>query len=826
MSFNPKKYEELIAKARQRLDEVRKLQEEGLICYNGEFVPSVHYPPITQYPPATQEELFAGYTVPKDGMLDIYVHFPFCEQRCTFCHYPGKLGPQMEEKNRYIAALEKEMDIYMELLGVDRIKPRSVLVGGGTPTYLTPEQLNRFLDFFNKRTDLSGCRQFNYDVDPVTLIGNDGHERLRIMRDHGVDRLTIGVQSLDDNVLKLMNRHHDSKAVLESIENCRKYGFQLNIEFIYGHPGETFENWIEVMEKAVALDVDEIQIYRLKVLAYGDLQGNIKAFREKNPCNVPTFEDTMMMKQLAIDILNENGFHENLRRVYSKEKKHYSHYAYNQCCMLYDQLGFGITAFSSLRDRFALNTQTFEEYYASIEKGRLPVNRGYIRDKEQQARWAIVLPLKNSDIKKNYYEKVTGIPFDKVFPKKMERLKQYGLIEEKGNLVKLTELGSFVADEVVEQFNSNEFMPFPSEAYAKGPLNPYSDNSSYDALGNAGNSEHQAAAADLRKKEALDKWDVVNMTNEKLLSLLTSSGSLQQKLFEQARTVRTRCVGENIKLRGVIEISNHCQKNCDYCAMRCGNNSVERYRMNSETIMEIAKDIMDAGIDTVFLQSGQDPKCDSMLEEVIPQIVGMGAEVLLCVGERDKETYQRFAGLGAKSFILKFETSDVSIYEKIAHADLNKRIDCMNWIRESGMQIGTGNIVGLPYQLMDNLIADIRFAFEYKPDFISSAPFIPNSGTPFQDCAFGDINLTLNTMAILRIGLKYPLIPAVSALESICKGGQLMGLNAGANVMTINFTPKLYRENYKIYSKDRYIVGLEHAVKTAEQAGLRVARVI
>ena len=483
MTIQRAKYSALLEKARQRVDEIKRLQAAGLICHDGDFVPSVHYPPITQYPPITEDELFAGYTLPQDGLFDVYVHIPFCERHCIFCHYPVKYGQQTEEKNRYLTVLEKEMDIYMRLLGIDKINARSILIGGGTPTYLTPEQLERFLQFFCARVDLTHCTQFNYDVDPGTLVAESGLERLRIMKDYGVDRLTIGVQSLDDNILKLMNRPHDAQTAIESIENSKEFGYQINIEFIYGHPGETIENWIEDMEKAVTLPVDEIQLYRLKVQAYGDLQGAIIKLREKNPANIPSFEDTMMMKQLAIDILNEHGFYENLRRVFSKKKKHYSHYAYNQCCNLYDEIGFGQTAFSSLRNRFGLNTQYFDDYYALIEEGKLPLNRGYVRSKETQVRWAIVLPLKNSELKKDYFEELTGISFDTIFRKKVERLKQFGLIEEDDRIVRLTEIGAFVADEVVEQFNSNEFLPFPRDAYAQGPLHPYADNTSEDAMG-------------------------------------------------------------------------------------------------------------------------------------------------------------------------------------------------------------------------------------------------------------------------------------------------------------------------------------------------------
>ncbi|MBK5276393.1 MAG: radical SAM protein [Desulfuromonadales bacterium] len=465
---------ELKANAQSFIEEYRKLKEIGFINQTGDFFPSVHYPPITMYQPITQEELFQSYRIPDDGLFDIYAHIPFCAGRCLFCHYPVQLGPgQDSEKDRYLDALEKEMDIYMGVLGLDQIKARSILVGGGTPTYLTPAQLRRFLDYFVKRIDLSKVTQFNYDVDPNTLLGPEGEERLRIMRDYGVDRLTIGVQALNDRTLGYMNRHHSVREALDSIEASKKFGYKLNIEFIFGYPGQTIDSWIDDIEMAMTLDVDEIQMYRLKVEAYGDYQGPVKNIIEKNTLRVLGDEETLMMKRIAIDMLKENGFTENIRRVFSRTKKDFSHYAWNQCCMLYDELGFGLTAFSSLRDRFGLNTQSFEEYYALIEAGKLPLNRGLVRSEEQQERWGIILPLKNSYVQKKLYRERTGESVDSVFTEKMARLKEHGLVVEDGQRISPTPLGAFFADEIVQQFHSPDYIPFAREEYKEGPLNPY-----------------------------------------------------------------------------------------------------------------------------------------------------------------------------------------------------------------------------------------------------------------------------------------------------------------------------------------------------------------
>lgn len=462
--------------AGKRIEDFHRLQAAGLICKSGDFYPSVHYPPITMYPPITEEEMFKNYTLPKDGMLDVYVHIPFCERHCVFCHYPVKLGKQTAEKERYLTALEHETDFYMRRLGLDKIKVRSILVGGGTPTYLTPQQLERFLKNFTRRLDLSQIKQFNYDVDPNTLIGPEGLERLRIMRDYGVDRLTIGIQSLSDAILKKMNRHHNVAMALESVRNSLEFGYITNLEYIFGYPGQTIDHWIDLMERTVALGVEEIQLYRLKVEAYGDYQGAIKKYKQIKPEEVPPNEEGLMMKQIAITILNRNGYQETLRRVFAKDRRNFSVYAHNQCCSLYDQIGLGLTAFSSMRDRFVLNTQSFEEYYRAIEEDRLPLNRGLIRSPDDQRRWAIILPLKNRDVRKGLYRERTGVSLDTVFREKIEKLKSFGLVKETPGSLAVTTLGAFFADEVVQQFQHPQYMAYPRSAYEDGPLNPYVDN--------------------------------------------------------------------------------------------------------------------------------------------------------------------------------------------------------------------------------------------------------------------------------------------------------------------------------------------------------------
>ena len=322
----------------------------------------------------------------------------------------------------------------------------SVIVNDLQPLFGLPHE------FFTKYVDISHCPQFNWDVDPSTLVGEEGLERLRIIKDFKGDRLTIGIQSLNDDVLRKMNRSHNSAIAKESIENCLKMGFKVNIEFIYGHPGETLENWIEVMEEACSLGTDEIQLYRLKIEPYGDQEGTIKKFSAYHEDELISVENTIRMKYISDLILEDHGYTENLRRVFTKSKRDISLYAYNQCCRLKDEVGFGLSAFSSLHDRFMINTPSFEEYYRRTEAGEIAANRCLIRTHDQQMRWSVILPLKNYFIDKKRFRQLNGVDVTTIFQRQFSLLKQYGLISEDERKIELTKKGAFYSDEIVHIF--------------------------------------------------------------------------------------------------------------------------------------------------------------------------------------------------------------------------------------------------------------------------------------------------------------------------------------------------------------------------------------
>lgn len=405
-------------------------------------------------------------------MTDLYVHFPFCKKKCLFCHYVAMYNASDEEKDRYIDAIDKEIYIYKQTVGLDKIKLRVGLIGGGTPTELSASQLERFLKILYKHFDMSKTEQITYDVTPNSIIGKEGLEKLKILKEYGVNRLTIGSQTMDEKILSQMNRCHTKAEAFEAVATANSLGFNTQVEFIYGFPGQTIDSWYNELEEIALTEAEEIQFYRLKVDAYGDTQGLIKNYINEH--STPSLEDTLFMRKMIFDYLTDFGWSERMRRIFTKNKNKYSKYLYNQYINMFDTVGIGVGAFSSFRDRFVLNTPDFNQYYKCIDEGALPVNRGLIRNKSEQMQWAAILPLKNDYLRKDYYRIVAGIAIEEtpLYPV-IQKLKKHNLVDETENSIKLTKTGILFADEVVETLYSIKYLPFEQKQYKNSELNPY-----------------------------------------------------------------------------------------------------------------------------------------------------------------------------------------------------------------------------------------------------------------------------------------------------------------------------------------------------------------
>lgn len=278
----------------------------------------------------------------------------------------------------------------------------------------------------------------------------------------------------------------------------------------------------------------------------------------------------------------------------------------------------------------------------------------------------------------------------------------------------------------------------------------------------------------------------------------------EEELFSAADEVRRENYGTDVYVRGLIEFSNYCKNNCYYCGIRRENKELTRYRLTRDDILRCAEEGYALGYRTFVLQGGEDPFytddmiCDivSALHEKYPDCA-----ITLSIGEKSKESYQKYYDAGARRYLLRHETASVEHYHLLHPAELSPehRQKCLYELQDIGYQIGAGFMVGSLEQTPEYLIEDFRFLQRLSPDMIGIGPYLTHHATPFRDCCNGSIAMTLRCIALLRLMFPYALIPATTALGTIHPRGREYGLCAGANVVMPNLSPTGVRKLYALY---------------------------
>ena len=298
------------------------------------------------------------------------------------------------------------------------------------------------------------------------------------------------------------------------------------------------------------------------------------------------------------------------------------------------------------------------------------------------------------------------------------------------------------------------------------------------------------------------------------LKILIESDEFNEPLAEAADIRRRENYGDKVYIRGLIEFTNYCRNNCYYCGIRRDNKKAERYRLTKDEILLCCDEGYRLGFRTFVMQGGEDPYyTDEMICDIVSKIKSRYPDcaVTLSIGEKPRESYQAFFDAGADRYLLRHETADPEHYGKL-HPEamsLETRKECLFDLKEIGYQVGSGFMVGSPYQTTENLISDLRFLQKLQPDMIGIGPYITHADTPFAEFKSGDVMLTLRLVSILRLMFPYALIPSTTALGTIHPQGRELGLKAGANVVMPNLSPVSVRKLYSLY---------ENKICTGEEA--------
>lgn len=304
------------------------------------------------------------------------------------------------------------------------------------------------------------------------------------------------------------------------------------------------------------------------------------------------------------------------------------------------------------------------------------------------------------------------------------------------------------------------------------------------------------------------------MNKETIISLLQTKGEKRTQLLKQSREVKKRVLGNKVYLRGLIEFSNICSKNCLYCGIRKDNINVVRYETSDNEILDACRFAWENRFASVVLQSGEISslayvnRVDNLLKK-IKQLSNNELGITLSCGEQTFETYLRWKESGAHRYLLRIESSNSELYYKIhpnnrIHS-FKRRIEALQFLKETGFQVGTGVMVGLPFQTYDDLANDLLFFKKLDIDMCGMGPYIEHEETPLYEyrnllmTKQERFDLTLNMIAVLRLLMPDINIAAATALQAIDPAGREKALTVGANVVMPNLTPVDYRKEYRLY---------------------------
>lgn len=308
-------------------------------------------------------------------------------------------------------------------------------------------------------------------------------------------------------------------------------------------------------------------------------------------------------------------------------------------------------------------------------------------------------------------------------------------------------------------------------------------------------------------------------SKEELLYLLDNiDENSKELLIKRANETRKKYYKNKVYMRGLIELTSFCKKDCLYCGLRRHNKNADRYRLTLDEILECVRKGDKLGYKTFVLQGGEDEYfTDDKMVEIIKAIKSEFPDnaITLSLGERSYDSYKKMYDAGADRYLLRHESASKELYESIHPGEpFKKRRNCLKNLKDIGYQSGAGFMVGIPGQTNEDLVNDLRFVKEFEPAMCGIGPFIPHKDTPLRNYEHGSLEKTVICLAIVRLLLPKVLLPATTALSSIDPKGREEGLKAGGNVIMPNLSPMSVRKKYSLYDNKAYILDEDAEYRT------------
>lgn len=370
-------------------------------------------------------------------MYGIYIHIPFCVKKCRYCDF-NSYKIDVEKKKRYIKALEKEIEIYSKMDNKRKID--TIFLGGGTPSILKPDEIESIFEKLNSSFDISEDAEITMECNPGTL----DEEKLNAMKKSGVNRLSIGLQAVQNDILEYIGRIHTFEEFEKTYNLVRKCGFDnVNIDLMYNLPNQREKEWMETLEKVVSLNPEHISAYSL-ILEEGT---ELCDMYERGEFTLSGDDTDIKMYRYTIDYLKENGYMQYEISNYAKPGKECRHNIIYWKCDNYIGLGAGASGY--IGNRRYSNIPEVDEYNETVEAGKLPVLSEEVLTAEEKFEELVFMGLRMNDgVLYEDFEKISGIDIRKYRKEIIKRLKKDNLIECDENRIKLTQSGREISNKV------------------------------------------------------------------------------------------------------------------------------------------------------------------------------------------------------------------------------------------------------------------------------------------------------------------------------------------------------------------------------------------
>ena len=374
--------------------------------------------------------------------LGLYLHFPYCVSKCPYCDFNSYQLKEDNQISSYLSALYQEITAYSKKLKKSNIK--TIYLGGGTPTILSGVQICNILEFCKDKFTIDKDAEITIEANPGTLDG----EKIQLLIESGINRLSLGAQSFNDIFLKKLGRIHNTKEIIDSYYLAREAGFNnINIDIMFALPDQTIEDFQATIKKAVSLKPDHLSLYNLTIKPGTEYYKEYK----KGKLKLPTEDEEFDMYNWAINYLEENGFEHYEIANFARPHKRSNHN------LIYWQnkpyLGIGAGAYSFIKGYRYMNYENPARYIKEVMSGKLPIDNGEKLSSRKRMIETVILGLRTKDgISYKKYKTRFGVDLNNTFPQQINKLVNLELLQKDDCKIKLTRKGIFLANTVFREF--------------------------------------------------------------------------------------------------------------------------------------------------------------------------------------------------------------------------------------------------------------------------------------------------------------------------------------------------------------------------------------